>query len=110
MNKLNKLTWKYFLQQKVKEIGVVILVIFLITLFPYFLGSLLNTVAPEFVSSSEIESDVGLVILLWIVGIVLMFALGVMFAIIISITRAITKWINSNWRKARKRAYEEIRK
>lgn len=106
MNKLYRLTWKYFWQQKVKEVSLLILITGSITLLPYYLGRLALLIfgKEKICKISGLDSyncilrydhlwDIGFIVLL----------------IILIIILVIYQWIKSNWKKAKRRAEKEIK-
>jgi formate-dependent nitrite reductase membrane component NrfD len=107
--KLKSLTYKYFWQQKFKEVGlffgIPILSIGVLYLFSYFGRWVENLWGDSFSISSNITfwQHIGYGGL----GI-LYFALISFF--IILIIGVFLKWIDSNWEKANKRAMEELKK
>lgn len=95
MNELKKLTWKYFWQQKWKEIKPALLGIsFLIfvALIGFGLGS-----APH----GEIYSMKMIIVGTIILGCWLVYGL-------IQLIKVICKWIKSNWQKATERAIKDL--
>ncbi len=93
MNKLNRLTWKYFWQQKLKEVGLTIAILGGLTFIPYWFGLLCLKIF------NEIEYEKAII---WCYGILGLFviALVVLF---------VGYWIDCNWKKARKKAKKKIK-
>lgn len=92
-DKIKQLTWKYFLQQKSKEIimGAIILIT------PYFLGLGVDRFLPTFLDRADTFYEFYARGLLSVIVIfVLAFFFYFSFELIIS-------WIESNWRKAEAR-------
>jgi hypothetical protein len=103
MNRLQKLTWKYFLQQKAHEIGIGILVIFLLTLFPYFIGLIIQNNFPKFFNieySTPTQT-------IWFYGIMVLTLLGGVLFIFGILIVGISGWLKRNWKKAKKRAMQD---
>lgn len=108
-NKIKELTWKYFWEQKIKEITKVELVILGIGLFfgllPYWLGHIGECTA--IVNSVKIPcstfldyADNGWKYVIYGIAII-----GAISAIILGIAL----WISNNWEKAEKRAKRKIK-
>ena len=100
---IKSLTWKYFWEQKLKEIGRGIGIAFLFTIVPYFIGILVGV---EFLGECTYEFYFACVIIAnWMVGLIFLIIGGGIFTLIFVVLR---DWIKSNWKKAKKRAIEKI--
>jgi len=97
--KLKELTWKYFCQQKLYEVSKFIGILLAIIFIPYVIGSTLNSLIGGIYYVDY--WPIGLIILLLIVGSCL---------IIYLLSFIVKDWIKSNWKKARERAMEDLRK
>lgn len=87
--KIKKLTWNYFLSQKIHKIIWTLVIVFATTLLPYKVGHLLFQHSTH-TSFFDIYFD-------WL--------LGCGIAIIISfIIVGLFTWLDSNWKKAERRA------
>lgn len=100
MNKLDRQTWKYFVEQKVREIFAITLISFLVVLAPYF-------IAMDIVGSQEF------VILTWFVGVFIIF-FGILtcltfMMVILGAGYAIRVWIESNWKSSKIRAKRSLK-
>ena len=93
MNKLNKLTWKYFWQQKLKEVGLTIAILAGGIFIPYWVGLLCLKIF------NEIEHIRGLI---WIYGIVGLFVIA--FSSLF-----IGYWMSCNWEKASRKARKKLK-
>jgi len=105
--KLKKLTQKYFLQQKVREVGLGFLLLIMIISFPYMVGNSfgdgLDIMCGDEVN--EIEECKGYQT--WLEGLwYVIISLGILL-IIYLIGRL---WIESNWEKAELKAEIELEK
>ena len=100
--KIGSLTWRYFWQQKVKELSYLICVI----LIPFLLGKL----AVKIFGRNEICSFHNLdlytcnlgYIDLWLTGFLPFLSMGIIYVLLHLL-------ITSNWDKAKRRAKEEIK-
>lgn len=110
-NELKSLTWKYFWQQKLKEIIIVLLMIVGVIFIPYLVGSLIPDHANMFILHEgvcfiEKQIDCGLGFWEhWFQGFVIVFFGGIIIGLII---KGIYEWIKSNWKKADGRARDEL--
>ena len=93
MNKLNRLTWKYFWQQKLKEVGLTIVGLCGLVFIPYWVGLLCLKIF------NEIEHVRGLI---WVYGIFGLFVIAFLVLFI-------GYWIDCNWEKAREKAKKKIK-
>ena len=129
MNKKEKsLTWKYFWQQKAKEIILTLLIIGIIIFIPYILGhnigdgedidcggEFIKTVFKDvpFTSQNYWALNECLTIEEWAEGCIyiLIITIGVfvLWIILTILYDVIGYWLNSNWEKASKKAKVNIR-
>ncbi len=119
MNKeIKKLTWEYFIEQKVMEVVMFMMMIIggFIILFaiPIALGTLIGDGYSEFcglnggsVSQCGIRET-------WFEGISYIFlgsTIGfILFLIVMKFNKLIHDWIKSNWEEAEERAKREVRR
>lgn len=106
---IKSLTWKYFRQQKFKEL---IMIPFIVLISGYFSARLMRWVdiitIPKFSSEPICEELAGLC---WIIyAFIGAFYLILLSALLIGILWCFYKLIKSNWDKAEGRAKEEIKK
>jgi hypothetical protein len=115
-----KLAKKYFIEQKLKEIGLTILIISLIVFIPYLIGIIFTDGTSDFCqeyidnSTSEWGDSSQLVPVkcgiagYWFLGlwrlIVTIYFILLIISVISVITIIIYTWLESNWKKAKKRA------
>jgi hypothetical protein len=110
--KLKSLTYKYFWQQKFKEVGLFFgiptLSIGVLYLFSYF-GRWVNLIFIKCGGDLVIKNNITFFehIINGFVGVV--FACGILI-ILYCIYELAKGWIKSNWNKANKRAMEELKK
>ena len=109
-NELKLLTWKYFWQQKFKEIIIALLIIVALIFVPYFVGHLVpeSWVVALGTSYDNPCHDVSIPCKLgfwnyWFGGVLPTILLVAVFFL----SRELAK---SNWRKAGRRAEEELRR
>ena len=117
MNKeeaVNKLTWKYFWQQKIKEISLFLIVVVSIIFIPYILGHNIGDnmdIGCGTNGSGEIGECHYLV--QWIEGLAYIFLGGccIVFCLFIlaMIYDLLEDWIKSNWNRAEERAKKELK-
>lgn len=111
--KLNELTKKYFIEQKIEEViyGVFGTIGFI--LFFIFMGSLFFIIIQAPQDFSIQSNALALSFFLFFSGIffsVFLFLLGgLIFGIIISTWHVINEWLKSNWRKAEARAKKDLK-
>lgn len=103
--RIKNLTWKYFWQQKFKEVGLTILILSILIFVPYFLGSWIGDGQSKFCGDGNWEDTLekgcgGASI--WIEGLFYL-------AVIILILLILREWISKNWKEAKKRAKKDIR-
>ncbi len=100
------LTWKYFLQQKVKEVLGFIIILLAIVFIPYLVGhNIGDNMSRICGGTSEIEECNN--VAQWFEGIAYILFGAIVFIVIILIVH---DWITSNWKKANKRAKKELNK
>jgi len=99
---LKSLTWKYFWQQKITEVSIGIFVILAILFIPYLLGmivvNIFNPTCIAWASDIVVTCDI---FHIWTFGIIAIILTGLAVIIIL-------KWIESNWKKASKRARAKL--
>lgn len=113
MKNQKQLTWEYFWEQKREEIISKfrpILIIAFIILSSYVVGSL---VVPEdscFEYDTLVCSAIETFLITFIMGFLLIILiLTVLFCTYYIIINAFIDWIKSNWKKAKRRAEDEVR-
>ena len=112
MNKQEKIqaqTWKYFWEQKIKEITKFIGVICGTIFLPFFIGKFLEyTLGNAMACSLFIEHNMGMCEIgyfdMWGGGVLFLLILTCFILIILLIHGWVRDWLKSNWKKARKRA------
>ncbi len=114
MNKEKKLTWKYFLKQKTKEISIGIIICLAIIFIPYYLGYVIgdnmdiNCGGGWYNAETELTDEFSHLEFectnfeIWGEG--LFYTLIASFIIFI-----IRIWLISNWEKAEKKAKKELK-
>ena len=111
MNELKKLTWKFFWQQKLKEIMIALVIVLAFIFIPYLVGTLLPDQAQITISATnpcylDPQIDCGLGFWdYWVTGIFISLMGGFIIALVIE---GLSRWIKSNWKKASQRANEEL--
>ena len=102
---IKSLTWKYFFQQKLKEIGKVVGIVLLIIIVPYLIGDIIGGwIFGECTIDFELECDV---LGIWTLGFML---LGLGGGILVLFFIVLKSWIKFNWKKAKQRAEKEVHK
>ncbi|MCK9429517.1 MAG: hypothetical protein M0R17_05895 [Candidatus Omnitrophica bacterium] len=102
MNKQLKLTWKYFWEQKLKELGIFIFGVAGFVFIPYYFTILiLFKVFPNLYINMFGEP----IIMFWLMGLIFLFIISFLVAIII---KGIIEFIKWNWNKADERARKEL--
>lgn len=114
---MNKLVWKYFWQQKIKEVSIGLLVILGIIFLPILVYHLSNVILPELTQETFNFLDTGMTdltnkfslgALYWTIGILHLLVVAAGLATLFVLYLILVSWISSNWDKAVERAYEEI--
>jgi formate hydrogenlyase subunit 3/multisubunit Na+/H+ antiporter MnhD subunit len=102
MNKqdIKKLTWKYFWQQKLKEIGIFVGIVGGIIFLPYWFGLLTKLIFPMF-ETDFFEGEFGR-FSIWLHGLFFL-------ALFLLILLVIWYWVEINWDKAKERAEKELK-
>jgi len=106
--RIKSLTWKYFWEQKFREIFVTILIFSIIIFIPYFLGNSIGDGKDTLCANSQYgwdndyEGECGL-ITTWFEG--LFYSV-----IIVLILLLLVVWIQGNWEKAKEKAKEELKR
>jgi len=102
MNKeqrLNKLTWKYFWQQKLGEVSRYLAVVLGVVFVPYSVGVILN------LYFFELEGFINL----WVGGFIIVVGLYGFVLIISFVLKEFKDWIKLNWEKAEERAKDKLK-
>lgn len=106
---IKKLTWKYFLRQKFKEVMLPVLIIPGVISISYLYGIFMKPILPSWQFEKGfwiwIDGVLLLMISIAIIGAIGLVLVGI-FSIIISI---IIKWMKKNWKKAREKAKKELK-
>ena len=102
---LELLTWKYFCQQKIYEIGRFLSIAMLILIIPYLFGWIVNI----FVEPNPLVIGFALIFYRWAIGCLAVMMLAIGLLLIWKIAEGIYYWIESNWQEAEKRAKKELR-
>lgn len=106
VNKLNKLTWQYFIESKIKEIALTILIISVIVFIPYLLGHSIgdnkDAMCSDMIYTGTEEGDCSN-FEQWVEGFFYIFIIAV-------VSLSIYKWLSSNWENAKAKAKKELRK
>jgi ABC-type multidrug transport system fused ATPase/permease subunit len=93
--KLKKLTWKYFWRQKLKEVGLTLLIAAVGIFIPYWIGKFVGLIFNNVDISTKGNS--------WIAGIFALLVLSL-------IGYLLYLWIEYNWDKAKNKAIKELKK
>lgn len=106
--RIRKLTWKYFLKQKARELLDVVFIGVIMIVVPLGTGFLTLNILGDYMPQRDIFSALSLI---WLIGASVLLALF-MVGILLYMTFVdyIIEWIKSNWRRAKRRAQEEVRK
>lgn len=123
--KLKRLTREYFIEQKVKEISLAILILFSFIFIPFALGNSIGdnqyckiyygNSSSDYRISEDVDNCDGYsiikhdVLMNWIEGIAYIFGLFVLFIVVLPIIMLPRKWIQSNWEKAEERARRDLK-
>ena len=107
-----KLTWKYFWQRKTKEVLSFIVISLLIIFIPFLIGNLMLSYFGKEIICYIVVGEMAnckftSLISIWALGFFSMLALAIVLLFLFWLC---DKWITSNWKKARDRAEEEIKK
>lgn len=101
---LNKLTWEYFIEAKIKEIVLTLLIIAAIVFIPYLLGHFIGDNESVWCSDSndwDIEEECN-PFFNW--------AEGLIYSVIsFMVIFYLFMWLSSNWKKAEKKAKKELK-
>ena len=108
MNKQLGLTWKYFIQNKIKEIVWTVIIVAAIIFIPYLLGSSIGDNRSIKCTWGEyypyeVDCSIGWI---WTEGFFYLLG-GIVIIIIVSLI--LYPWLSSNWEKATKKAKKEIK-
>ncbi len=108
MNKEERsLTWKYFCQQKAKEISITVIIIAAIVFIPYLLGHYIGDNQSEFCGERTRLVENCSTIQNWFEGLFYFIFGGL---VLLFVAAGLREWIRSNWKKAKKRAKTELKK
>lgn len=103
---IRRLTRKYFISQKIKEISLFFCLIISFLIVPYTLGMIFQLILGT-------HEEIG-IIACWGTGLYIGILLGIFGAICwllgLMIRGLIRDWIESNWEKARERAINEFKR
>ena len=106
MNKQRKLIWKYFLQQKLKEILMVVGLGLAMVFLPYYAGYFVGDNIDINCGGELVDLGIGnggeavcSKMDIWMEGLLYMTAIGFIIFILVL-------WVKSNWRKAKRKAYK----
>lgn len=102
MNKEKKLIWKFFIEQKLGEIGILLGLLIILTIIPWFLGRIIET---DLFNSGITGFFIGY----WTTGILLLLIICAILLGLLIVLSTIFEWISSNWDKAKQRAKKEVR-
>lgn len=108
-NELRSLTWKYFWQQKFKEVLGFLGIVLLFVLLPFVLGHFVgdnqsSMCAMNGAPYGDVEFECN-IFFQWMEG---FFYIVVSFMIIFVLYMIISQWISNNWEKAESRARKEL--
>ena len=95
---ISALTWKYFWEQKINELGKFFSWVIIGVFLPYFVGSVYGF-TPEVDLSPECFG-----MLVWLAGFMTILFL---YGIFMLASATLKDWIQSNWKKASSRAKKE---
>ena len=104
-NKLKKLTWKYFIQQKIEELSYFL--VYVVVAANILLLWVIISMTFHFIFAGVVPVFYEDYLLSVFAGTMLLF---VSILLITWILHYPTCWIMSNWKKAKKRARKELRK
>jgi len=100
MSELRKLTWKYFWEQKIKEVGIALLIIIGIIFIPYLVGICFPESYIRFILDLESKN----LITYWMYWGAGFLNLVIPIVFIGVFYNLISNWVGSNWKKATERA------
>ncbi len=105
---LKNLTWKYFIQNKIKEIFWTAVIIAAIIFTPYLLGNSIGDNQSAWCSNSNGWSVIEECSLVGIWGEGFLYLIGGA-GLIFMIVYVLYSWFSSNWKKATKQAKKELK-
>jgi len=110
MNELKKLTWKYFWQQKFKEIMMPITLALALMFMPYLIGQVIpDNILNYLIEFGWAEIPIELTFsYYWGAGFLLLIPIVLIGGLSYGVITEIIKWLKSNWRKAEMRAKTEL--
>jgi len=103
--KLEKLTWKYFLEQKWEECQFFIGLGIAIVLIPYFTAKIVFLISPSLIYIMFVEGGASDVFSVWVIGVIINF----LICFVIVVMKIIINGLNSNWQKAKERAKKKLK-
>lgn len=106
-DKIKSLTWKYFWEQKIEEIFIVVFVSIFLSLVPYMLGKYFNFISTT--NYGDLITGFNLSMIYWILGIGELILIIAVLGLVYLIFKGLYIWIINNWKKAQKRARSEIK-
>ncbi len=115
--KMNKLAWKYFLEQKIDEVVIPFVMIIGVVSFMWFVGlgvpiAIGNSLGDgydkmcgyDFITLEECG-----VFEMWVEGIFYIFVAFMIFMLLWWLFRIFNDWLNRNWKRAKLRAVNELK-
>jgi uncharacterized BrkB/YihY/UPF0761 family membrane protein len=93
---------KYFIEQKVKEIGLFLLIVAAIIFIPYLLGQFV----PSDFACGEVADCAEGSLIDWLNGLSLLLIIIIIGLVLLFVFALFYRFIKSNWEKAKKRARE----
>ena len=104
MNKRTKLIWKYFFQQKIKEIGIFLGIVIAVIPTPYyFFKFVVGKIFPEWYLKTLSPYTCAEIVQMWFSGFFVVLLMS-------SIGAFLIHWILNNWDKAKERARLEYKR
>ncbi len=107
--RIRKLTWKYFLKQKARELLDIVFIGVLLIVAP--LGTGFLTLGLFFKETEMPNSILGSLSVTYFIGVLtLLFLFLISLLLYVAFVEYIIEWIKSNWRRAKRRAQKEVKK
>lgn len=112
---LRQKTWKYFWQQKAKEVSITLGIILGLSILPYLLGIIGCSIYPNLDKFFVNKNSYACTLYpawykFYCLGLGVCFCLALLTFLIVILVYSIRNWINNNWEKAEERAKEELKK